>query len=122
MLSAVIWGEAGEGVVHIEVTDNLNALPWMSRKRAKRGIALKLLSTFLKWVVHKRFRMVTLYSRTYHNVSADALARNKVSVIEEWALKECFKWIEPPQAWFEFCSTVLHDELVLYFGPICFSP
>ena len=122
VLSAVIWVEAGEGVIHIEVTDNLNALSWVSRKRAKRGIALKLLSTFFKWVVLKRFRMATLYSRTYHNVSADALARNKVSVIEEWALKEGFKWIGPPQAWFEFCSTVLPDELVPYCDPICFSP
>lgn len=122
VLSAVIWGETGEGVVHIEVTDNLNALSWMSRKRGKRGIALKLLSTFSKWIVLKRFRMVTLYSRTYHNVSADALARSKVSVIEEWDSKEGFKRIEPAQVWFEFRPTVLPGELVAHCDPICFSP
>ena len=115
-------GETGEGIAHIEVAGNLIALSWMSRKRAKRGIALKLLSTFLRWAILKRFRTLILYSRTYRNVSADALTRNKVAVIEEWARKEGFEWIEPPHVWNEFCASVLPDELVPYCNPICFNP
>ena len=37
VISAVIWGETGDGSIHIEVTDNMDAMSWMSRKRAKRG-------------------------------------------------------------------------------------
>ena len=54
VISAVVWGETGEGIIHIEVTDNSNDMSWMSRKRANRGIALNLLSTFLKWAINMR--------------------------------------------------------------------
>ena len=31
-ISAVVWGESGEVIIHIEVADNNNALSWMSKR------------------------------------------------------------------------------------------
>ena len=122
MISAAIWGETGEGIIHIEVTDNSNAMSWMSRKRAKRGIALNLLSTFLKWAINIRLRLGILYSRTYHNVSADSLTRNSVGQIEDWDREECSTSIEIPEIWGKFRQSVDSDELSRECEPICFSP
>ena len=122
VISSVVCGETGEGIIHIEATDNSNATSWMSRKRAKRGIALNLLSTFSKRTITMRLRLVFLYSRTYQNVSADALTRNSVGQIEDWALGEGFARVEIPAIWEKFCKSVDPDELSRGCTPVCFSP
>ena len=45
IISIVVWGIPGGGIVHIAVTDNMNDLSLMNRRRAKSGISLKLLET-----------------------------------------------------------------------------
>ena len=122
VIPAVVWGATGEGIIRIEVTDNSNAMSRMSRKRDKRGIALKLLSAFLKRAINKRLRLAILYSRTYRDVSADALTRNSVNQIEDWATEEGFTWIETPPIWNEFCLSVDPGGLARYCEPICFAP
>ena len=47
IISVLVRGIPWDGVVHILVTDNVNAMPWMNRKRAKRGISPKLLDPFI---------------------------------------------------------------------------
>ena len=44
-ISIVVWGTPGEGIIRIVFTDNMNALSWRHRRKAKRGIALELLQT-----------------------------------------------------------------------------
>ena len=36
VISVVIWAISGEGIVHIVVTDNINSISWMDRRKAKR--------------------------------------------------------------------------------------
>ena len=66
--------------------------------------------------------MCVVYSRTYRNVSADALTRNSVDQIEEWALVKGFAWIEIPDIWGNFGSLATPDNLSPDTLPICFSP
>ena len=63
-----------------------------------------------------------MYSRTYRNVSADALTRNSVGQIEDWAREEGFTWIEIPGILEKFCQSVDPDELSRECEPIRFSP
>ena len=100
--SIAAWGIPGEGIAHIAVTDNANALSWAHRRKAKRGIALELLETFLAWAIQLRLEMVIVYPRTYRNVTADALARHSVAQTEEWAWGKEFTWIELPGVRGEF--------------------
>ena len=70
-----------------------------SKKSAKMGLSLKLVKTFSPWTTRVNLNMIVLYSRTYHNVSADALAGNSVDQIEEWAALRDFALIEIPVIW-----------------------
>ena len=115
-------GRDREGIIHIEVADNTNAMSWMSKKRANRGIDLKLLSTFLAWAIHMRLKLDILYPRTYRNVSADALTRNTVGPIEDWALEQGFTWIDIPGILEEFCLSAIPGALSLGCDPICLVP
>ena len=89
----------GEGIVHNVVTDDVNALSWTHRRKAKRGIALELLQTFIACAIQLRLEIVIVYSRTYHNVSTGALTRQSVAQIGEWALGKEFTWVELPEVW-----------------------
>lgn len=54
IISIAVWGIPGGGAVHIDVTDNTNAMSRANRKRSKRGISSRLLETFLAWGAHFR--------------------------------------------------------------------
>ena len=83
----------------------------MCKKRARRRIALKLLETCMDWAIHYKLKIVISYSRTYHDFTADAMARNKVGQIEEWADALDFTWIGLPEIWYIFCTTAKSDDM-----------
>ena len=64
IISISAWGIPGEGIVHIVVTDNMNAMSWMNKKRPKRGISLHLLYTFMARGILFRLKIVIVYART----------------------------------------------------------
>ena len=105
VLSLVVWGSNAQDSVLLIVSDNTNAISWMNKKRAKKGIARRLLETFLHWIVDHDITFHSIYARTYHNVSADALTRNSVTQIESWMEETGFTWIELPEVWTEFCQS-----------------
>ena len=98
----MVWGIPGEGIVHIAVTDNMNAQSRTHSRKAKRWVVLKQLQTFIAYTIQLRLEIVIVYPRSYHNVSADALTRQSVAQIEEWALGQDFSWIELLGVWAAF--------------------
>lgn len=126
LLSIIIaisaWGLPGEGIVHIAVTDNTNAISWMCRRRAKRGISAKLPDAFLSWDVHLRLKIVIVYSRTHRNCAADAPTRTSAGEIDELASERGVSRIEIPEVWAEFCPSVAPGDLSLYLVPIFCTP
>ena len=119
ILAIVIWGSAGKGEVLLAAPGNTNAISWMTKKRAKKGIAQRLLGTFLNWIATRDLAYVGIYSRTYHNVSADALTRSSVESIGAWMRETDCKWIEMPEIWTEFCNSAkprATDQTIPPFG------
>ena len=53
ILSVVTWGSAGKNEVLLVASDNTNAISWMAKKRAKKGIAQRLMGAFLRWIVSR---------------------------------------------------------------------
>ena len=96
IISIAVWGTPGEGIVHIAVTENMNAMSRMNKKRAKRGIALGILEAFLARAILSRMEIVIAYSRTHQNVKADAITRDMVEQIETWAPEQGFTLVEIP--------------------------
>ena len=125
VLSMVVWGSFAQDSVLLVVSDNTNAISWMTKKRAKKGIARRLLETFLHWIIDHDIAFHSIYARTYHNVSADALTRHTVSQIESWMADSGFKWIELPEVWTEFCNTAgCHsdeNDVSPWIQPVCQS-
>ena len=118
VISIVVCGTPGEGIVHIVVADNMNALSGVHRRNAKRVIALELLQTFIAWTIQLRLEIVIDYSRTYRNVAADALTRQSVAKIEEWAAGKEFAWIAFPGVLGDFCASVMPGNLTNDLSPI----
>ena len=108
VLGIVVWATDFPGTT-LGITDNLNALHWVSGMKAKSGISLQLLRTVLKWIVNTDCDFSGLYSRSHHNVSADHLTRLSYEEITRWAKMNRFKWIDPFEAngnWASFIKTV----------------
>ena len=74
-------------------------MSWMNKKRARRGIASKLLETFLARAIHFKLKIVIIYFRTYRNVSEDDSTRNTVKQIEHWVDEMNSEWVGIPGLW-----------------------
>ena len=103
------------------VSDNTNAISWMTKKRAKKGAPRRLLETFLDWVVTHELTFVGVYSGAYHNVSADALTRSKVGPIEIWMQEQGFSWVELPEIWTGLRNSATKRSTDLNIRPFGFS-
>lgn len=120
--SILVWGVPGEGLIHVAVTDNMNAMSWMNKKLAQRGISSMLLETFSARAIRCRLKIVMAYSRTYREVTADALTRNMVGQIEELASEQGRTRVETPDIWAGFCAFANPDNLSQDRAPICVNP
>ena len=96
IIPGVIRGGPEEGVAHIVVSGNANAIS-RTNKEARRRISLKLHETFQEWIIRCKLTVIVVYARPYHNASADALARLTVGKIEFRAYEIAFAWIELPE-------------------------
>ena len=81
-----------------------------------------LLQTFLACSIPLRLELVIVYSRAYRNVSADALTRQSVAQIAEWASRKEFTWIELPGVRGAFCASAIPGNLANDLSPICVIP
>ena len=66
--------------------------------------------------------LVILYSRTYRNVSADALARNSVQQSGEWAFANGSARVGIPEIRETFRKSISPGELPRIWWHICFNP
>lgn len=46
IISIEVWAPPGDGVVRLVVTDNVNSMSWMRKKRSLRANSIKPLETF----------------------------------------------------------------------------